>query len=139
MSRPCSIETLREISCCTRIPIPRDWAMPTTTADVEAEQRSQIPVANDIALLKDNASVLTEECTGHPPLTIIEPRAAWQFVDVGELWRYRELLFFLIWRDVKVRYKQTVLGAAWAILQPFAQMVVFRIFLGLMIEVPSGA
>ena len=51
-------------------------------------------------------------------------------MDVNELWRYRELLGFLVWRDVKVRYKQTVLGAAWAILQPLATMLVFTLFLG---------
>jgi lipopolysaccharide transport system permease protein len=64
------------------------------------------------------------------PVTIIEPKSGWRFVDLGELWRYRELLYFLAWRDIKVRYKQTVLGAAWAVLQPFATMVVFTMFLG---------
>jgi lipopolysaccharide transport system permease protein len=64
------------------------------------------------------------------PVTLIEARSGWQLVDLRELWRYRELLYFLTWRDVKVRYKQTVLGAAWAILQPFATMVVFSLFLG---------
>jgi lipopolysaccharide transport system permease protein len=56
---------------------------------------------------------------------------------LGELWRYRELLYFLVWRDLKVRYKQTMLGAAWAILQPFLTMVVFSIFFGRLAEVPS--
>lgn len=65
-----------------------------------------------------------------PPLTVIEPRRGWQLVDINELWRYRELLGFLVWRDIKVRYKQTVLGAAWAILQPLATMLVFTLFLG---------
>lgn len=64
------------------------------------------------------------------PLTIIERRPGWKFVDLGEMWRYRELLYFLVWRDVKVRYKQTVLGAAWAILQPLTMMIVFTLFLG---------
>ncbi|HZL89512.1 MAG TPA: ABC transporter permease [Pirellulaceae bacterium] len=78
--------------------------------------------------------------TGHhePQLTIIQARPGWQIVDFAEIWRFRELLYFLVWRDVKVRYKQTVLGAGWAILQPFAQMVVFSIFFGRMAEVPSG-
>ena len=49
---------------------------------------------------------------------------------LSELWEYRELLYFLIWRDIKVRYKQTILGAAWAIIQPLATMVVFTLFLG---------
>src|SRR5438105_646514 len=64
------------------------------------------------------------------PETIIERRPSWQIVDLRELWRYRELLFFLAWRDVKVRYKQTVLGAAWTVLQPLAMMAVFCVFLG---------
>src|SRR5262245_35273905 len=64
------------------------------------------------------------------PVTVIERRSGWRFLDLGELWRYRELLYFLIWRDIKVRYKQTVLGATWALLQPLATMVVFTLFLG---------
>ena len=64
------------------------------------------------------------------PVTIIEPRSGWHLVDLHELWRHRELLAFLIWRDVKVRYKQTVLGAAWAIIQPLATMVVFTVVVG---------
>jgi lipopolysaccharide transport system permease protein len=63
------------------------------------------------------------------PVTILQRRSGWHWVDLGELWRFRELLFFLTWRDIKVRYKQTVLGAAWAVLQPFATMVVFSLFL----------
>jgi len=63
-----------------------------------------------------------------PPLTVVRPSRGWAPLEIGELWAYRELLGFLAWRDVKVRYKQTVLGAAWAILQPFAAMVVFTIF-----------
>jgi lipopolysaccharide transport system permease protein len=62
-------------------------------------------------------------------VTIIESRPGWG-LNLGELWRYRELLFFLTLRDVKVRYKQTVLGATWAVLQPFATMVVFSLFFG---------
>ena len=64
------------------------------------------------------------------PRIVIEPSSGWRFVDPGELWRYRELLFFLAWRDIKVRYKQTILGAAWAVLQPLATMLVFSLFLG---------
>jgi lipopolysaccharide transport system permease protein len=69
---------------------------------------------------------------GGVAVTVIEPRSGWQVVDLGEVWRYRELLFFLVWRDIKVRYKQTVLGAAWALIQPLATMVVFTLFLGRM-------
>jgi lipopolysaccharide transport system permease protein len=64
------------------------------------------------------------------PLLIIKPTPGWRAIDIRELWRYRELLYFLTWRDVKVRYKQTALGAAWAIIQPFMTMVVFTIFFG---------
>jgi lipopolysaccharide transport system permease protein len=63
-----------------------------------------------------------------PPETVIAPPRGWQFIDLKELWRFRELIFILAWRDVKVRYKQTVLGAAWAVLQPALMMVVFTIF-----------
>lgn len=62
--------------------------------------------------------------------TVIEARSGWQAINFGEIWRYRELLAFLVWRDVKVRYKQTVLGVMWAIIQPVMTMVVFSIFFG---------
>lgn len=69
---------------------------------------------------------------GEIPVTIIKPSRGWRSVNLGELWRYRELIYFLVWRDVKVRYKQTLLGAAWAILKPFLSMVIFSvIFAGL--------
>lgn len=64
-----------------------------------------------------------------PPLTVIERRSGWAALDLRELWRYRELLLFLAWRDIKVRYKQTVLGAVWALIQPLATMAVFVLFL----------
>jgi lipopolysaccharide transport system permease protein len=69
------------------------------------------------------------------PLTVIERRSGWHFVNVQELWRYRELLLFLTWRDVVVRYKQTVLGVAWTVMQPLSTMVVFSLFIGRMAEV----
>src|SRR5262245_53373184 len=64
------------------------------------------------------------------PLTVIEPQPAWQVLNLRELWRSRELLYFLIWRDVKVRYKQTIFGVAWALLQPLTTMLAFTLFLG---------
>src|SRR5262245_40550187 len=67
----------------------------------------------------------------------IEPTQGWVSLKLHELWEYRELLYFLIWRDVKVRYKQTVLGAAWAIIQPFFTMVVFSLFFGQLAKIPS--
>jgi lipopolysaccharide transport system permease protein len=73
-----------------------------------------------------------------PHRTVIEPSSGWQFINFRELWRYRELMFFLCWRDVKVRYKQTSLGAAWAILQPAMMMVVFTIIFSRMGRMSSG-
>jgi lipopolysaccharide transport system permease protein len=70
-------------------------------------------------------------------VTVIRPSRGWARVDLRELWSYRELLYFLVWRDIKVRYKQTVLGVAWAILQPVATMVVFSLFFGRLAGVPS--
>ena len=69
--------------------------------------------------------------------TVIRPRSGWAFINVGELWRYRELLFFLTWRDVKIRYKQSLLGIAWAVIQPTLYMVVFTIIFGKMAKVPT--
>lgn len=71
------------------------------------------------------------------PETIIEPSQGWVFLKLSELWEYRELLYFLTWRDIKVRYKQTLLGAAWAIIQPLSTMVVFSLFFGKLANVPS--
>jgi homopolymeric O-antigen transport system permease protein len=70
------------------------------------------------------------------PGTIAPPRK-WHAVDLRELWHFRELIYFLLWRDLKVRYKQTALGGAWAILQPFLTMVVFSVVFGSLISVPS--
>lgn len=71
------------------------------------------------------------------PLTVIEPLKGWLSLDVRELWEYRELLYFFIWRDIKVRYKQTVLGFVWVLLQPLMPMIIFSVFFGLLVRVPS--
>jgi lipopolysaccharide transport system permease protein len=77
----------------------------------------------------------------HPQLSVstlrIAPSKGWVSLKLGELWEYRELLYFLVWRDIKVRYKQTALGAAWAIIQPFFTMVVFSLFFGQLGKIPS--
>jgi len=70
-------------------------------------------------------------------MIIVKPTKGWISLRLDELWQYRELLYFLAWRDIKVRYKQTALGAAWAIIQPFFTMVVFSIFFGKLAKVPS--
>lgn len=71
------------------------------------------------------------------PLTMIQATKGWNSLNLKELWEFRELLYFFTWRDIKVRYKQTVLGASWAILQPFFTMVVFSIFFGRLAKMPS--
>ena len=71
------------------------------------------------------------------PVIRIEPSKGWVSLKLNELWEYRELLYFLTRRDIKVRYKQTVLGAAWAIIQPFFTMVVFSVFFGRLAKMPS--
>ena len=71
------------------------------------------------------------------PRTRRKPSTGWAWPKFRELWEYRELLFFFVWRDIKVRYKQTVLGAAWAIIQPFFTMVIFSLFFGRLAQVPS--
>jgi lipopolysaccharide transport system permease protein len=70
-------------------------------------------------------------------LTLIRPPSGRAQVNWAELWDYRDLIYFLTWRDIKVRYKQTALGAAWAVLQPFLAMVVFSVFFGALAKVPS--
>ncbi|MCP4255716.1 MAG: ABC transporter permease [Candidatus Scalindua sp.] len=72
-----------------------------------------------------------------PSKTIIEPKSGWVPIDFAELWRYKELLYFLTKRDIKVRYKQTILGGLWAIIQPLFTMIVFVVFFGRMAKIQS--
>lgn len=81
-----------------------------------------------MALLKSEAGL---------PVTVIQPTRGWVAVRFDELWAYRELLYFFVWRDVKVRYKQTLLGASWAVLQPLLTMLIFTIFFGRMAGIGS--
>jgi lipopolysaccharide transport system permease protein len=77
------------------------------------------------------------EASADLPIHTIAPSRSWVPLDLGELWAYRELLYFLVWREVKVRYKQTALGVAWAVIQPLFTMVVFSIFFGRFGKMPS--
>src|SRR5437763_442900 len=86
--------------------------------------------------------VKTDTSQGHggddrTSTTLIEPARGWTALNLRELWHYRELVYFLMWRDIKVRYKQTVIGAAWAVLQPFMTMVAFSLIFGGLLKVPS--
>jgi lipopolysaccharide transport system permease protein len=69
---------------------------------------------------------------------IIKPDSKFQLLNFSELWRYRELFFIFAWRDIKVRYKQTILGAAWAVFQPLISMIIFTVFFGTLAKIPSG-
>lgn len=72
------------------------------------------------------------------PVYYIDPPSGWPRLDLYELWGYRDLLYFLIWRDIKIRYKQTVIGIFWAILQPLLTMAVFTVLFGRLVRVPTG-
>lgn len=80
---------------------------------------------------------LSDRYFGHDQITVIKPQKGWRLLDWRELWAYRELLYVLTMRDIKVRYKQTVLGFAWAIIQPVMMMLVFSIFFGRLAQMPS--
>ena len=80
---------------------------------------------------------VTPAGASHDAVTIIAPSKGWVSLKLGEIWAYRELLYFLVWRDVKVRYKQTALGVAWAVVQPLLTMLVFSLFFGRLAKVPS--
>src|SRR6266446_6886766 len=103
---------LRKHESTRRADYEGEWKAESRESRVESSEQS--PLSTDSEL----------------PLTRIKPASGWQVIDFRELWRFRELLYFLTWRDVKVRYKQTALGAAWAILQPLCMMIVFSMFLG---------
>jgi lipopolysaccharide transport system permease protein len=95
---------------------------------------STIPCAPETAEPAANAA----PADATPPETVIAPARGWQVINWAELWRFRELIAILAWRDIKVRYKQTFLGAAWAILQPAMMMLVFTIFFGKLGGIDSG-
>jgi len=71
------------------------------------------------------------------PVVTIRPGTRWSSLDLSSLWSYRELLYFLIWRDIKVRYKQTILGATWAVIQPLVMMIVFTFFFSKLARIPT--
>ena len=82
-------------------------------------------------------TTVERSATAHPTLLRITPPSRWWVLPFGELWDYRELLYFFVWRDIKIRYKQTAVGAAWAVIQPFLTMLVFSLFFGRLAHIPS--
>lgn len=81
--------------------------------------------------------MLKSDTTIHPQQIVIEPKKGWRLIDFSELWAYRDLFFFLVWRDIKVLYKQTVLGFLWAVIRPVFSMIIFSIVFGRLAKVPS--
>jgi lipopolysaccharide transport system permease protein len=117
-------------------------SVPTTQDSPVLQDDARAPLTD--AATADKASALAQMGQARGgiadkslPLVRIQPEEGWVSLRLGELWRYRELLYFLTWRDVKVRYKQTILGASWAIIQPFFTMVVFSLFFGRLARIPS--
>ena len=102
------------------------------TMNINSSQRATAVEAAIEDHLEGADSHSTEE-----PFFTIKPTNKWVALNLGDLWAYRELLYFLIWRDVKVRYKQTLLGASWAVIQPLFSMLVFTLFFGHLARVPS--
>ena len=98
----------------------------------------------------EGTGVITEETTADEqapalpspsldvPVTVIKPSRGLSFIDWDAFWQYRELLYFFVWRDIKVRYKQTALGVVWVILQPLASMAIFTVLFGVLLNAPSG-
>jgi lipopolysaccharide transport system permease protein len=81
---------------------------------------------------------LAPVCLPDEPLVTIQPTSSWLPLNFGDLWTYRELLYFLTWRDIKVRYKQTLMGITWVVMQPLLMTLIFSVFLGLLARVPTG-
>lgn len=95
-------------------------------------------LVTDIGGERDAAAARFVDSQSAASLTLIRPRSAWAPLDLAELWAHRELLVFLAWRDLKVRYKQTALGVLWAVVQPVATMLVFTLVFGRIAQVPVG-
>lgn len=94
-------------------------------------------MATNILQNAAQASAVRKPQPSEPVIVYIRPSKGWVSLKLDELFEYRELLYFLVWRDIKVRYKQTALGASWAVIQPFFTMVVFSLFFGKLAKVPS--
>ncbi len=82
-------------------------------------------------------AAINQNQTTEIPLVILRPARGWSLINLRDLWNYRELIFFMTWRDLKVRYKQTILGIGWAVIKPFMTMIVFSIFFGKLAAMPS--
>ena len=112
-----------------------DWPTDKSTGLLES---AETPLTTD-AVGKDSSGHARTQHLPENPLIVIEPRKSWAVINLKDVWAYRELLYFLTWRDVKVRYKQTALGATWAILQPLMLMLLFTFFFARLGGISSGS
>src|SRR5687768_13563143 len=111
--------------------------MSSTSYDNSSEAGDDVeraPVATRGARAKSRTTTYNLPLT---PIITIKPSKPWSPLNLRKLWPYRELLYFLMWRDIKVRYKQTSLGALWAIIQPLSMMIIFTIFFSKLIRIPT--
>jgi lipopolysaccharide transport system permease protein len=108
-----------------------------TTDKTASAAESAVEVAPDEGQHDPVLSPSSSYALPDKPVVAIEPRKRWAALNLRDLWACRELLYFLMWRDIKVRYKQTVLGAAWAIIQPLVTMLIFTYFFGKLARVPT--
>jgi lipopolysaccharide transport system permease protein len=109
--------------------------MSLTTSEITSEAQGVLP--EDVLISAPEPLNAATPPLPDKPVVIIEPAGSWVPFSLRDLWAYRELLYFLTWRDVKVRYKQTVLGAAWAIIQPLFTMLIFTLLFGRLAGIPS--
>ena len=91
-------------------------------------------MTSSVTTATETVTIVTSDM---PVLQIVPPKR-WWVLPLAEIWDYRELLYFFVWRDIKIRYKQTAIGVAWAVLQPFMTMLVFSLFFGKLAHIPSG-
>ncbi len=110
--------------------------MDTTTTETQNTPDSAITAVSNVKSIPTGPDRLAHNLPDEP-LVIIKAGSSWGVIDLKDLWAFRDLLYFLTWRDVKVRYKQTALGVAWAVIQPLFTMLVFTLFFGRLAGVPS--
>src|SRR5258705_9560557 len=87
--------------------------------------------------MSERIAYLVQETSSRKPMIKVKPKEGFFQLDLREIWQYKELLYFLVWRDVKVRYKQTAIGVAWVLLQPLLTMAIFTVIFGLFAKLPS--
>src|SRR6266496_4421411 len=105
------------------------------TSDVETIESASAPLAHTIPTLSSSSGVASHPLPNEP-LVVIEPKS-WPSFAWREIWSQRELLYFLVWRDLKVRYKQTLLGITWVVFQPLLMTLIFTVIFGKLVRVPS--